>query len=631
MKSRLSFASRWLKLAKNGRSPAGAVRRYLLMAMAVLVFAFGLVTVGGDPPLLDAEPAAAHHCDSYSGDWQAVCEYVHACTNNGGTVSQGTCLYPTTTTTTTTTTPPPVVRPVTATCHRHGSYFVNNECHTHPTNKACDETVWVHTHNLQNLHTTYTVTASPPCTPPTTTTTTTTTPPPVVRPVTVTCHRHGSHFVNNECHTHPTNKACGETVWVHTHDLQNLHTTYEVTAIPPCDPPPCPVGEHWFAGACQSNCITGLHWVPAGSVDGRCLPRCPSSQHWVPLSGSDHGSCEPRCQASEQWINGACEARCPASEQWINGACEPRCPATERWIDGACVLRCGRGEHRHSGTIAGPPGTSQTDTCHSGHSHTTCPTGQFKAPLPEIVSYRHRRNGSSFYQFYLASEVHPESSVRNAVAVEWVTMDAHTGCKLAKHPEANQPCAFNPVIWGCSEDHPNRPSSLLGDIKSTIEASGDFLVKTIAYVPGSDVINLVLCAYPTESSAVGQLIANSRYVEQYRNGILISRRAFARTNLAGAAFDLALEQVYCSALRRAGTTTTTTTTTTVPPTTTTTVPPTPTTTTSLPVVTSLPNYDNVNYRARFFYNVEAVPSSCTPWVEWQVQPMLYLLVVLCPR
>ena len=611
MKSRLNFASRWSKLAKNGRRHRGAIRRSLLLAIAVLVFAFGLGTVGGDPPLLDAEPAAAHHCASYPGDWQAVCELVHACQNSGGTVVGGTCVYPTTTTVPPTTT---------------------------------------------NTTTTTTTTTAT-----TTTTTTTTTQPPVVRPITATCHRHGSHFVNNECHTHPTNKACDETVWVHTHNLQNLHTTYEVTAIPPCDPPPCPVGEHWFAGACQSNCITGLHWVPAGSVDGRCLPRCPSSQHWVPLSGSDHGSCEPRCQASEQWINGACEARCPASEQWINGSCEPRCPAseqwingacearcpaseqwingsceprcpaTERWIDGACVLRCGRGEHRHSGTIAGPPGTSQTDTCHSGHSHTTCPTGQFKAPLPEIVSYRHRRNGSSFYQFYLASEVHPESSVRNAVAVEWVTMDAHTGCKLAKHPEANQPCAFNPVIWGCSEDHPNRPSSLLGDIKSTIEASGDFLVKTIAYVPGSDVINLVLCAYPTESSAVGQLIANSRYVEQYRNGILISRRAFARTNLAGAAFDLALEQVYCSALRRAGTTTTTTTTTTVPPTTTTTVPPTPTTTTSLPVVTSLPNYDNVNYRARFFYNVEAVPSSCTPWVEWQVQPMLYLLVVLCPR
>ena len=61
------------------------------------------------------------------------------------------CVDNTAPTATTTTTRRPTIGPVTASCHRHGSYFVNNECHTHPTNKACGETVWAHTNDLQYL------------------------------------------------------------------------------------------------------------------------------------------------------------------------------------------------------------------------------------------------------------------------------------------------------------------------------------------------------------------------------------------------------------------------------------------------------------------------------------------------
>ena len=51
----------------------------------------------------------------------------------------------------------------------------------------------------------------------------------------------------------------------------------------------------------------------------------------------------------------------------------------------------------------------------------------------------------------------------------------------------------------------------------------------------------------------------------------------------------------------------------------------------LPVVSSLPIYDNVDYRARVYSGIDAVPSSCTPWVYWQVLPTRTLLLALCPR
>ena len=45
-------------------------------------------------------------------------------------------------------------------------------------------------------------------------------------------HSHGSFFTNNECHTHPQDKDCGETVWQHTGG--DDHNTFVVTTTPPC-------------------------------------------------------------------------------------------------------------------------------------------------------------------------------------------------------------------------------------------------------------------------------------------------------------------------------------------------------------------------------------------------------------
>ena len=242
----------------------------------------------------------------------------------------------------------------------------------------------------------------------------------------------------------------------------------------------------------------------------------------------------------------------------------------------------------------------------------------------------------------------------DTVPVEWVG-DEHTGCKAPKHPQAINPCLniraieyeSAVLVGSCYEADPTYQSHRImpgvwDALKSSIEATGDFLVKEISKLPGSDVINLILCAYPEDRTLAGTAIANRAYITRTATAAQLTRSAIARTNLASAAFDLALDHVYCPALERADTTTTTTTTTTVPPTTTTTtVPPTPTTTTtlppttepppSLPVVSSLPVYDYVNYRARVYSGIDAVPSSCRPWVYWRVLPTLILLVALCPR
>ena len=45
-------------------------------------------------------------------------------------------------------------------------------------------------------------------------------------------HTHGSYFANGECHSHPQDKPCGETVWQHTGG--SSHNTFVVTATPPC-------------------------------------------------------------------------------------------------------------------------------------------------------------------------------------------------------------------------------------------------------------------------------------------------------------------------------------------------------------------------------------------------------------
>ncbi len=323
MKSRSSFASRWLKLSKQRRR----LKPSVLVVVVVALCASVLVPLAADPPLFEQESAAAHHCDSFAGDWKAVCELVHACQNSGGTVSGGRCVYPTTTTTTT--------APPTKPACKAGEKWVSGP-HGYG---ACIAT-----------------TPPPPPPPPTTTTTTTTKP---VGPVTASCHRHGSHFVNNECHTHPTNKACGETVWVHTGDLSNLHTTHKVTATPPCAPPSCPTGQHRVNGVCVSRCKAAEKWVTGPHGYGACVPRCVASEKWVNgacvsrckaaekwVTGPHgYGACVPRCVASEKWVNGACVSRCKAAEKWVTGphgygACVPRCVASEKWVNGACVSRC---------------------------------------------------------------------------------------------------------------------------------------------------------------------------------------------------------------------------------------------------------------------------------------------------
>ncbi len=217
--------------------------------------------------------------------------------------------------------------------------------------------------------------------------------------------------------------------------------------------------------------------------------------------------------------------------------------------------------------------------------------------------------------------------------VEWVTIgDEHIGCKAPKHPEATNPCQRLSIGF-CRENNPNR-TQISSDVRNAIEATGDFLVKTIDTIPGSDVINLVLCAYPTERVLAGTAIANRAYITKTATAAQFTHSAFAKTNLASAAFDLALDHVYCPALQRADdetptTTSSTTTTTTVPPTTTTTtttVPP-----PSLPEVARLPRYDRDNFKPKTFPNVSAVPGSCTPWVYWRVRPGMTLLVALCRR
>ena len=303
MESRSHFKSRWLKLSKHGRRFKPSV----LVVVAVALCASVLVPLAGDPPLLDEKLAAAHPFPGCGGSgWlHEMCESAAACRAEGGTPRGYFCDYylPTTTTTTTTTAPTTTSRPV--------------------------------------------------------------------GPVTATCHRHGSHFVNNECHSHPTNKACGETVWVHTGDLSNLHTTYTVTTSPPCTPPLCPTGQH--------------------RVNGACEPRCPASQKWVLIPWP---SCVSRCIASKRWVNGACEARCAASQKWVppsgggvNGACKPRCAANERWVDTGdrtyCKYRCPVGPDY---MWLPPSGTS------SGFCQGPCPDGQHGAPFPPLWAQPRPRN-----------------------------------------------------------------------------------------------------------------------------------------------------------------------------------------------------------------------------------------------
>ena len=101
------------------------------------------------------------------------------------------------------------------------------ECHSHPQEKDCGETVWQHI-GTEGEHTVRTVTESPPCEEE---------PAPVVCPDgEVSGHPHPeSDYDAIECHSHPQEKDCGETVWQHI-GTEGEHTVRTVTESPPCPP-----------------------------------------------------------------------------------------------------------------------------------------------------------------------------------------------------------------------------------------------------------------------------------------------------------------------------------------------------------------------------------------------------------
>ena len=578
MKSRSCFASRWLKLSKQGRR----LKPSVLVVVVVALCASVLVPLAADPPLFEQESAAAHHCDQYAGDWKAVCELVHACTNSGGTVTGGRCVYPTTTTTTTTTAPTTTYGPTRLTCSDNPK-----------TELLC--------------RTATTTTTAPP----TTTQAPTTTSRPV-GPVTATCHRHGSHFVNNECHTHPTNKACGETVWVHTGDLSNLHTTHKVTATPPCAPPPCPTGQHRVNGACVSRCKAAEKWVtgPHGYgacvprcvasekwVNGACVPRCKAAEKWV-TGPHGYGACVPRCVASEKWVNGACVPRCTAAEKWVTGphgygACVPRCVASEKWVNGACVSRCTADERWVNGSCVSRCGAGQD--WFNGACHAPCPTGEYRAQFPSLVTYHaHYWTSTRWGVYVYFGDVHAISAQKQSVnrpystvAVEWISTQSGPGCKAPSNPEHPSGCPLGRYVSGYGSDTITpvfycnvhiRSLTFKGqairdwtefhnEFKNGIESTGDFLVKSISILPDTDqeIINLLVCDYSNERTAVQGSLS---YAKHQREAAKLTK--FLKANVAGVVVDLTLSKVYCDALERADddttpTTTTTTTTTTTPP------------------------------------------------------------------
>ncbi len=103
---------------------------------------------------------------------------------------------------------------------------------------------------------------------------------------------------------------------------------------------------------------------------------------------------------------------------------------------------------------------------------------------------------------------------------------------------------------------------------SIIEPIGDFAVITVSYLPASDTINLVVCAYADERTAAGVAISARDLRKKVAEGAKIARSL--KVNAAVTAVDLTVTNVYCDALKRANddettTTTATTTTTTLDP------------------------------------------------------------------
>ncbi len=336
MERRSHFKSSWLGLSKLPRSPKPSVLVVVLVALCASV----LVPLAGDPPLLDADPAAAHHCDQYEGDWAAVCELVHACTNSGGTVTGGRCVYPTTTTTT--------VAPW-LTC-KHGYDWERSVCKSAP---------------------------------PATTTTTTTVAP------WLTC-KHGYDWERSVCKSAPPTTTTTVAPWL-----------------------TCKHGYDWERSVCKSAPPTTTTTTTTTSV-----------APWL------------TCKYGYDWERSVCKTSPPTTTTTTTTTTTPSRPVKPTKV--TCDPKTG--EHRHEGATSDtchldhttantcahlkPPGQHLFghDSCHSGHSHTTCPAGQAREPFPPAWIYK--------FEPFPVVFTHP-GDVWNYEQPAWVEADAHTGCHKA--------------------------------------------------------------------------------------------------------------------------------------------------------------------------------------------------------
>ena len=408
------------------------------------------------------------------------------------------------------------------------------------------------------------------------TTTTTTTQPPVVQPVSATCHRHGSYFVNNECHTHPTDNACGQSVWVHTGKLQNLHNTYEVTTSPPCT-------------STTTSPPTTTTSPPTTTTTTTIRPPA-----WTQVQVVTHAT---RDRVITQRKTGDCLIDSDFTNTYIN-------QAKDRIL----------GSVKYSFKCLAPSNLTtfvigMTLNLTDAFTGNQLPTGWKGLKFGNIFCYIENPNNPA----------HP------------FTQSVLTETDLDR--------VFDPSdeSWGCATE---------ADIE---------LVDNNLYVQVSinrffevEINSTNQQAVVTRRLQGGGTLGNELYIWwspfTVNDHLSITTDGGDNGDLGGNPGRLnrrrLAESVTTTTTTVPPTTTTTTTTTTLPPTTTTTtttVPPTTTTTTttvpvpSLPVVSRLPAWDNGSYRPVTYSNIPSVPSSCTPWVYWQIRPGMTRLIALCPR
>ena len=549
-------------------------KRNLLLALSVFVFAFGLVVVPvGDPPLLgETEPAAASHCGP--GDYQWLCLLQENC---AGTLVGLTCVIPTTTT-------------------------------------------------------------APP-----TTTTTTQPPPPTAQQLCVD----------------------GGGTWVGAPFNLCWHQ------------PSCPAGQHWVGqvnGSCQSRCAASQYWVNGACRTRPCTPDDGQHRHIYAIFAStchdDHttaNTCGPgqvldghdQCRdlictpddGQHRHIYTIFDSTCHDDHTTAN-TCGPGqvLDGHDQCRDRLCTPD--DGQHRHIYTIF-------DSTCHDDHTTAntcnpsqhlnghetchdhTCPAGQHMAPFPQMWVYKYYDSEHADVNDF--EYVFTNTETADAVVVEeWEEVDSHTGCSRPLPPPATETRTAWDRITGSARSAVNAAVDAVNSIDP--DEVGRFIVESNrtyidAYVTAENLTHqtfyLALCIPEVELvtaiASAGLAVVVVRAAAKAAKVAAKIRKAAAFT---GVGLTVAVSgYVVCNHTsnpfddQTTPTTTTTTTTTTLPPTTTTTAVSPP----SLPVVNVVPDYDTANYRLRFFYDIEAVPSSCTPWVYWQLQPSVTLLLALCPR